>query len=157
VFPPRSAAPPRTRQAVELLLRPHPLALAGVVLLGLVLFAFALQVALQGSAAASTALLCIGASTVFVLHRQLHPLGPHSPRRLCLGADGRAWVITASGMRDEIHLHPASLRLGRVTWLVARGRRTYRVLLGPGNVDPVTLAALVRWLRSSAASSSPLG
>jgi hypothetical protein len=139
-----------------LALRPHPLARWGVVGLSVLLLAFVLQVALQGTMVAAAVLLVISLLTVFVLWSQLYPTDGGAPRRLRLAADGRAWIFTACGGVDEIHLHPASVRLGRAVLLVARGQRMYRLLIGPGNVDPVTLAALQRWLRQPAAPVSLL-
>jgi hypothetical protein len=54
--------------------------------------------------------------------------------------NGRVW---------RAKLQPHSLRLGShwLLVLVTEDGRRHRLLLGPGNLQPVELAALGRWLR----------
>jgi hypothetical protein len=109
--------------------------------------ACAVNLALIGSRVLATTVLLTAGISAVLLWRELLLRGPDAVQRLLLAGDGSAQVVTAGGVLDEARVLPSSLHLGSVVLLLLQGRRRYRLLLGPGNVDPVTLAALRRWLR----------
>jgi hypothetical protein len=116
---------------------------AGYLLLQLIYVA---QLFWTGSLALATALLLAGVVSNTVLARGLWPRGPGAPGRLVIAADGSVQIRTVAGQCDAVRIRAQSLYLGAGVLLVLRGARTHRLLLGPGNVDPVTLAALRRRL-----------
>ncbi len=74
-----------------------------------------------------------------------------APRRLLLAADGSIHVHCIGGATVAVTLAGESLWLGNSLLLVLREPgRTHRLLLGPGNLDPFTLATLRRRLRGAA-------
>jgi hypothetical protein len=96
------------------------------------------------------AMLALGALMVLAL-QHLWPWDAGAPRRLLLTADGRMHVATVGGTVEPVELGGESLWLGSMVLLVLPSvHRTYRVLLGPGNLDAAGLATLRRRLRGAA-------
>lgn len=74
-------------------------------------------------------------------------------RRLLVAADGRLHVHCIGGTTEAVTLVADSLWLGSTVLLVLQAPgRTHRLLLGPGNLDPLTTATLRRRLRGAAAA-----
>jgi FAD/FMN-containing dehydrogenase len=122
-----------------------------VFLLALLLHAAELMLTGHAWVAAGTTVLALGA---WAAGRQLTPHRPGSPRRLLLAADGRLHVLGIGGNVQQLALGAASLWLGSAVLLELRApRQTFRVLVGRGNLDPATLAALRRRLRGAAAAA----
>jgi uncharacterized protein YfiM (DUF2279 family) len=87
-----------------------------------------------------------GTATGYLLWRDLMLVGPQAPRQIHFLADGSI-VIDRVDVSEQVRLSASSLFLGTAVLLVLQGRTRYRLFLGAGNVDPVTLAALRRRLR----------
>ena len=103
---------------------------------------------LQGSLPRAAAILAATLIASVALWRWLLPARALSVQRLQAGPDGSICLLTADGRRREVTLMPGSMRLGPCLLLVLRAPdRCHRLLLGPDNVDPASLAALRRRLR----------
>lgn len=129
---------------------------ASVLLLTLAM-AHALQQALQGvmwSALVVTALSLAGAATAWCwLWRS-----GRAPRTLRLMADGSLAIQAKDGSWRLVHLQSGCIRLGGwlLLHLAAADRCSFRVVLGPDNLDAPALAALHRRLRRPPTVAGPL-
>jgi hypothetical protein len=119
-------------------------------------FIYVGQLLWSDSKALATVLLLAGLVSNTVLARGLWPQGPDAPQRLIIAVDGSLQIRTVAGHGDAVRIRAQSLRMGASVLLVLRGARTYRLLLGPGNVDSVTLAALHRRLSKARADAELL-
>jgi hypothetical protein len=106
---------------------------------------YALELVLRGHVFMAGAVCALGFAWVRV-RRKMLLFRPANPRKLQMTADGRL-LLHADAVGEEVSLQPSSLWLGRHVLLVLRGRaRTWRLLLGPDNLDAAALAALSRRL-----------
>jgi len=111
--------------------------------------AHAVSQAVQGvpwvAAIVMVAMLAAGAAA----GRWLWPRTAQAPRRLKLATDGGMTLQLCDGSSRRVHLQPGSIRLGG--WLVLHLQATdgcsFRLVLGPDNLDGRSLAALRRRLR----------
>jgi hypothetical protein len=98
-------------------------------------------------------LLALGVATFFAM-RRMSPQDGGAPRRLLVAADGRLHVATFGGSIEPVELGGESIWLGSAVLLVLHASgRTYRLLLGSGNLEPAALATLRRRLRGAATAS----
>jgi len=103
---------------------------------------------LQGNQFLAAGIFAAALVASSVLWRWLWPGASRSVRQLRLGQDGSTSLLTADGRRQVVALRPGSMRLGPYLLLVLRAEANrHRLLLGPENVDPGSLAALRRRLR----------
>jgi hypothetical protein len=116
----------------------------------LLLLLHALELALSGQRFAAFTVLSVAGCAM--LRR---PAGNGSGT-LVLARDGRLFLRHGQTLQ-QVHLSPASLRLGSHLLLVLRsGQCTVRVLLGPDNLPPELLAACQRRLPRSASAGTAL-
>ena len=82
------------------------------------------------------------------------PQDADAARRLLLTADGSLYVHCIGGATRAVTLAGESLWLGSTVLLVLRSPgRTYRLLLGTGNLEAFALATLRRRLRGAAVAA----
>jgi hypothetical protein len=82
---------------------------------------------------------------------------PALPRRMLWTAAGRVYLCQGGRPPREVVIGGDSTWLGPAVLLVLKSPgRCQSLLLGPGNLDPVTLAALRRRLRAAAAAATAL-
>jgi hypothetical protein len=133
-------------EGVELALLPSPHWRLARRLLGLATLCYLLELLLGGHyfVAAASAVVAVALPWREPGARRHRDAIPH---RLVWAADGRIFLLTPGAPPAAASLDPASQRLGRHLLLVLRcdGRRQ-RWLLGPDNVAPAVLAALLRRL-----------
>jgi len=120
------------------------------------LLASAVQLIAGNQVPLAIVLLAAAGTGITALRRDLWLRGPAAPVRLEVRAQGSMRIYCRNGIADEVHLQAHSLRLGGGFLLVLRGRRSYRLLLASGNVEPVTLAALHRRLGRGSAGTPGL-
>jgi hypothetical protein len=141
--------PHPSRHSLELPLRPLPAARILTRYYLLASTAYAVQLLFTGHWVMATGMGLLTTASLFAL-RRMAPRGPVAPRRLLLAADGRMHVACVGGAVEPVELAGESLWLGSAVLLVLQApERCFRVLLGRGNLDPASLAALRRRLRGA--------
>lgn len=121
-------------------------AIASLLLLSVV---HGVQQALQGAPLAALAVSAASLAGATAARRWLWSRAGHVPCGLKLTADGSIAVRARDGSWRDVHLQSGSVRLGG--WLVLHLRATdgssFRLVLGPDNLEGAALAALRRRLR----------
>ena len=116
------------------------------------LLLYAAELLLRGHWMVAAGMVLIAAGT-HMTRRRWAPQDSGAARRLLVAADGRLHVHCIGGTTQTVTLVAESLWLGSTVLLVLQAPgRMHRLLLGPGNLDPRTLATLRRRLRGAAAA-----
>jgi uncharacterized membrane protein len=145
----RTPPPARLRpaaHALEFAITSLPLARRALAAVAVAFVCLELQLCWREHFPAAAALLLVVAAAVMRLRHTDHH-DPASPRRVLLAADGRIWLFCVGGAAHAATAGGESIWLGANLLLVLHGTfGCRRLLLGPGNLDPATLAALRRRL-----------